>query len=221
MPAATVAISREDAISTFGENGGTAMLGKVEHALNMMRIYLVERVVRDDWGDDRVEELSQTIVTCLEKNAEEPRPETLGRDAKLGTQALRRAIRYVNANLDSKLRWHEISQAVGLNPFRFARGFKLTAGMTPHQYIIRCRLRQAMRLLVRREMSLADVALEVGCSCQSHLTTLFRKHLGTTPGAFRESAQSQPASVRLFAKPSARKPYSTRTSIEPERSRHE
>jgi AraC family transcriptional regulator len=70
--------------------------------------------------------------------------------------------------------------------------------MTPHQYIIRCRLRRAMKLLARDELTLADIALEVGCSCQSHLTTLFRKHLGTTPGAFRLSAregQRRPAQI--------------------------
>jgi len=67
--------------------------------------------------------------------------------------------------------------------------------MTPHQYVIRCRIRRAMRLLARGELTLAEIALEVGCACQSHLTTLFRKHLGTTPGAFRESASEgeQPA----------------------------
>ncbi len=48
-----------------------------------------------------------------------------------------------------------------------------------------------MRLLARDELTLADIALEVGCSCQSHLTTLFRKHLGTTPGAFRGSARKR------------------------------
>jgi len=46
-----------------------------------------------------------------------------------------------------------------------------------------------MRLLAHGELTLADIALEVGCACQSHLTTLFRKHLGTTPGALRESAR--------------------------------
>jgi AraC family transcriptional regulator len=110
---------------------------------------------------------------------------------------LRRAIRFVNANLDSKLKWDEIASVVGLDPFTFGRGFKLSTGMTPHQYIIRCRLRRAMKLLANKELTLADIALEVGCSCQSHLTTLFRKHLGTTPGAFRVAAQEGQRRPRL------------------------
>ena len=67
---------------------------------------------------------------------------------------MQRAIRFVNDNLDSKLRWDEIATAVGLDPFTFGRGFKLTTGMTPHQYIIRCRLRRAIRLLARDELTL-------------------------------------------------------------------
>ena len=167
------------------------MLTKVEHALGMMRIYLVECATQNDWGDHRADELARTIAACLRQTTDEAGQKPPERDPRLARDALRRAIRFVNDNLDSKLKWGEIATAVGLDPFTFGRGFKLATGMTPHQYIIRCRLRRAMRLLVREELPLADIALEVGCSCQSHLTTLFRKHLGTTPGAFRVSIRER------------------------------
>jgi len=173
-------------------------LSKLEHALGMMRIYLVECATQNDWGDHRADELAQTIAACLRQTKEAPQQETLERDPKLSRDALRRAVRFVNENLDSKLKWDEIASDVGLDPFTFGRGFKLSTGMTPHQYIIRCRLRRAMKLLTRDELTLADIALEVGCSCQSHLTTLFRKHLGTTPGAFRVSARERQRRVPHF-----------------------
>jgi transcriptional regulator GlxA family with amidase domain len=176
-------------------------LSKVEHALGMMRIYLVECATQNDWGDHRADELAQTIAACLRQTKEAPQQETLERDPRLSRDVLRRAIRFVNDNLDSKLKWDEIASDVGLDPFTFGRGFKLSTGMTPHQYIIRCRLRRAMKLLAREELTLADIALEVGCSCQSHLTTLFRKHLGTTPGAFRVSARERQRRVPDFAVP--------------------
>jgi AraC family transcriptional regulator len=164
-------------------------LNKVEHALGMMRIYLVECAAQNEWGDHRSEELARTIAACIRQTTDEGGQKAPQRDPRLERDVLRRAIRFVNDNLDSKLKWDDIAMAVGLDPFTFGRGFKLATGMTPHQYIIRCRLRRAMRLLAREELTLADIALEVGCSCQSHLTTLFRKHLGTTPGAFRLSAR--------------------------------
>ena len=179
------------------------MLTKVEHALGMMRIYLVECATQNDWGDHRADELAQTIAACLRQTKEAPQQETLERDPRLSRDVLRRAIRFVNDNLDSKLKWDEIASDVSLDPFTFGRGFKLSTGMTPHQYIIRCRLRRAMKLLAREEFTLADIALEVGCSCQSHLTTLFRKHLGTTPGAFRMSARDGRQRVPHFTRPTA------------------
>ena len=164
-------------------------LNKVEHALGMMRIYLVECAAQNEWGDHRSEELAQAIIACLRQTTDEAGQVTPERDPRLARDVLRRAIRFVNENLDTKLKWDEIATAIGMDPFTFGRGFKLATGMTPHQYIIRCRLRRAMRLLARDELTLADIALEVGVSCQSHLTNLFRKHLGTTPGAIRESAR--------------------------------
>jgi AraC-like DNA-binding protein len=80
--------------------------------------------------------------------------------------------------------------------------------MTPRQYIIRCRLRHAMKLLAKEQLALADIALEVGCACQSHLTTLFRKHLGTTPGAFRDSATGRSERVLRFTPATLRKDQS-------------
>ena len=179
------------------------MLSKVEHALGMMRIYLVECATQNDWGDHRTDELAQTIAACLRQAKVAPQQATQERDPRLSRDVLRRAIRFVNDNLDSKLKWDEIASDVGLDPFSFGRGFKLSTGMTPHQYIIRCRLRRAMKLLARDEITLADIALEVGCSCQSHLTTLFRKHLGTTPGAFRMSAREGRQHVPHFTRPTA------------------
>jgi transcriptional regulator GlxA family with amidase domain len=178
-------------------------LSRVEHALGMMRIYLVECAAQNEWGDHRADELAQTIAACIRQTTDEGGQKAPQRDPRLPRDVLRRAIRFVNDNLDSKLKWDEIAMAVGLDPFTFGRGFKLSTGMTPHQYIIRCRLRRAMRLLAREELTLADIALEVGCSCQSHLTTLFRKHLGTTPGAFRMSAREGQQRVPHFTRPTA------------------
>ena len=173
------------------------MLSSVERALGMLRVYLVESVTQNNWSDHHTDELAQTIAACLRQATEQPQHKTTPEHGpKLARDVLRRAIRFVNDNLDSKLRWDDIATACGVDPFAFGRGFKLTSGMTPHQYIIRCRLRRAMKLLAREELTLADIALDVGCSCQSHLTTLFRKHLGTTPAAFRVSARKREGNGR-------------------------
>jgi transcriptional regulator GlxA family with amidase domain len=84
-----------------------------------------------------------------------------------------------------------MAAAVGLDAFKFGRRFKQSTGMTPHRYVTRCRVRRAMKLLAQGDLGIVDIALEVGCACQSHFTSLFRKHTGTTPGVFRRVATGE------------------------------
>jgi hypothetical protein len=91
---------------------------------------------------------------------------------------LRRAIRFVNDNL-TRSSWDEIALDVGLIRSRSAVASSCPL-MTPHQYIIRCRLRR-YGSLARDEFTPPISHFEVGCSRQSHLTTLFRKHLEPRP----------------------------------------
>jgi len=162
---------------------------RIEHALSMLRTDLVQRFVHDDWNDAQVEQVARTLVACLRpgRDAVSDQPEVF--DPKLPRDVLRRSLRHVNDNLDSRLTWNEIAAAVGMNIFNFGRRFKLSTGMTPHQYVVRCRVRRAMKLLADTELSIAEIALEVGCSCQSHLTNLFRKYAGTTPSACRTATR--------------------------------
>ncbi|MDZ8222503.1 helix-turn-helix transcriptional regulator [Nostoc sp. ChiVER01] len=59
-------------------------------------------------------------------------------------------------------------------------------GLSPHQYVIQCRIEQAKFLLTSTQLPIIEIALQVGCSSQSNFTTLFRKHIGITPKAYRE-----------------------------------
>jgi transcriptional regulator GlxA family with amidase domain len=171
----------------------------IEHAIGMLRKHLMECVVREDWSEQRSQELSEITSACFRSLADEHREMRVGPRGGIPCERLRRAMRYVNDHLDSKLRWDELAATLGLGVFAFARRFKLGTGLTPHQYIIHCRLERAMKLLSQSEMRLAEIAVEVGCCCQSHLTTLFRKHLNTTPGEYRQSrARAASKSERLF-----------------------
>src|SRR4029077_10134238 len=176
---------------------------RIEHALSMLRMDLVQRFAHDDWNDAQVEQVARTLVASLRpgRDAVSDHPEMV--DPKLPRDVLRRSLRYVNDNLDSRLTWDEIGAAVEMNAFTFGRRFKLSTGMTPHQYVVRCRVRRAMKLLADTKLSIAEIAFEVGCSCQSHLTNLFRKYAGTTPRAYptatRQTRRDTPATEPLGA----------------------
>ncbi|MNL85512.1 Exoenzyme S synthesis regulatory protein ExsA [compost metagenome] len=76
-----------------------------------------------------------------------------------------------------------------MSTYHFARRFQETVGMSPHSYVLGRRIERAGALLRRRDVPLVDIALACGFSSQSHLTTVFRRCLGLTPGEYRRRAQ--------------------------------
>jgi AraC family transcriptional regulator len=77
----------------------------------------------------------------------------------------------------------------GLSPFHFLRVFSKVLGVTPHQYLVRSRLRRAARLLADDERSITDVAMEVGFADLSNFVRTFRRAAGISPGRFAKRAR--------------------------------
>jgi AraC family transcriptional regulator len=113
-------------------------------------------------------------------------PRAIQRGA-LSEPQLRRAIEFIEANLENNPTLPDLAAAVGMRPVRFARQFRSATGFAPHQYLIRTRVDRAKRLLVTTRDPIAAIALECGFCHQEHLTRAFRKHCGTTPAAYRVS----------------------------------
>ena len=72
----------------------------------------------------------------------------------------------------------------GLSPFHFLRLFKRVVGVTPHQYLLRVRLRRAAKLLAQGGMAATEVALECGFADLSNFIRTFRRAAGVPPARF-------------------------------------
>ena len=77
----------------------------------------------------------------------------------------------------------------GLSPFHFLRVFSAVLGVTPHQYLVRCRLRNAARLLADGGRSITDVAFDVGFGDLSNFVRTFGRAAGVSPRAFARAAR--------------------------------
>jgi AraC-like DNA-binding protein len=73
----------------------------------------------------------------------------------------------------------------GLSPFHFLRLFARALGVTPHQYLVRCRLRHAARLLADDGRSISDIAYDVGFADLSNFVRTFHRAAGMSPRRFR------------------------------------
>lgn len=101
--------------------------------------------------------------------------------------SLQRAIAYINENLVNELSLKAIAVVAQMSPFYFARIFKQSTGLTPNQYVTNRRMERAKQILLEQDLSVIDVAQEVGIQSQSHFNKVFREYTGVTPKAYRNN----------------------------------
>lgn len=133
------------------------------------------------------ESLFNTLCIHLVRHYSSSGQKVLADAESLHQDKLRCAINYINDNIEKDLTLAEIATSVGMSPYHFARAFKQATGLPPHQYLIQCRIEKAKSLLSQTNLAIAEIAYRVGFASQSHFTTLFRKHTGTTPKAYRDN----------------------------------
>jgi len=76
-----------------------------------------------------------------------------------------------------------LARTVHGSPFHLTRTFREVLGVPLHQYLLRLRLTLALQRIDQGERTLSTLALDLGFSSHSHLTTAFRRHFGVTPSA--------------------------------------
>ncbi|MDP9139435.1 MAG: AraC family transcriptional regulator [Pseudomonadota bacterium] len=91
----------------------------------------------------------------------------------------------------------------GLSPFHFLRVFRRVTGVTPHQYLLRIRMRRAARLLTEQERPVTDVAYEAGFADLSNFVRTFHRAAGLSPSAFRACAHGKRNFLQVGRDPAA------------------
>lgn len=91
----------------------------------------------------------------------------------------------IEASLDSEVSMEALSEACGVSRAHFARAFRRTMGLPPHQWLLSRRVERAKELLRRDDFSISLVADICGFADQSHLSRVFRKFAGVSPSAWR------------------------------------
>ena len=103
----------------------------------------------------------------------------------LTTHRFAAVVGYIKEHLADSLTIDKLSALACMSKATFFRVFKREFGITPVEFIIRERLGEAKRLLRHPLASVAEVCLRAGFNNVSYFQSLFKKHEGITPGAYK------------------------------------
>jgi AraC-like DNA-binding protein len=97
------------------------------------------------------------------------------------------ALRYIEARFSEPLALGQLASAVKMSAFHFLRAFRQVTGLTPHQYLLRARLREAAVRLATRPERILDIALGSGFGDLSNFNHAFRSEFGVSPRVYRRA----------------------------------
>lgn len=98
---------------------------------------------------------------------------------------MERVASYVREHLEAPIAVADLARLVGRSESCFSRLFREAAGVTPHQFVIRERVRRAAALIGEENgLALSEIAVRCGFADQAHLTRAFKREVGMTPAAY-------------------------------------
>jgi AraC family transcriptional regulator len=112
-------------------------------------------------------------------------PEGRSNYGGLAPWQMRRVVEVVEANPGANHTISMLAQGCDLSSSHFARAFKETTGLAPHQWLTRQRIEHARRLLAQTSMELSEIALACGFVDQSHFSRVFARQEKRSPGRWR------------------------------------
>jgi AraC-like DNA-binding protein len=140
---------------------------------------------RSDIGLDEVGQLfASRFVEVVSGRPREPAV-TKARDRR---RAVETAL-WIDAHSHLQVDLEDAAAQADISPFHFLRLFSGVLGVTPHQYLVRSRLRHAARLLADDAGSITDIAYDVGFGDLSNFVRTFHRAAKVSPRKFREASR--------------------------------
>lgn len=103
--------------------------------------------------------------------------------------SINRTVAYIRKNVGKKMSLQELAKLSGLSVYYFSHLFKELTGQSPTEFVIHSRIDQAKILLVNTNLSIAEIAQQVGYPNSGNLITLFTQRVGCSPSQFRKDTR--------------------------------
>jgi AraC family transcriptional regulator len=134
-----------------------------------------------------VDQIGLSVLAHFAETYGGMRPQEKAAGGGLAPWQERRAKEIMRARLASNLTIADVAAECKLTPSHFARSFRRSTGVAPHEFLSQLRIDEAKRLMLSTKLPLADIALICGFGDQSYFTRVFSRNVGASPGAWRRA----------------------------------
>ncbi|MBW4694249.1 MAG: AraC family transcriptional regulator [Lyngbya sp. HA4199-MV5] len=131
------------------------------------------------------ESLVTGLIIHLLKQYSVWQPQSFSEHKSLSQSQSQTVLDYLLTHLDQDIALPDVAAVLNLSQYHFCRLFKQSTGITPYQYLTRCRIDHAKQLLRTTRLTITEIAFAVGLTNHSSFTRLFRQYVGMTPKKFR------------------------------------
>lgn len=134
-----------------------------------------------------IDQIGLSLVAHFAQTYGGMRPRDRASGGGLAPWQERRAKDIMRTRLASNLTIADVAAECKLTPSHFARSFRRSTGVAPHEFLSQLRIDEAKRMMLSTRLPLADVALICGFGDQSYFTRVFSRSVGASPGAWRKA----------------------------------
>ena len=133
--------------------------------------------------------LKELVIRLLE--VESRQHHLLDPEGRATSQPITAAVAYILTHLDERLTIEDLSKMAYMSKSSFFRAFRNEMGISPIDFINGERIKLAVCLLKRKELSIRQIALRCGFNSASYFTRMFKKHYGVSPVSFLEKKSTR------------------------------
>ena len=162
-------------------------LGSSDPLIRALAFSLLEEMESGDLHHAYVDEIVRLLLLrmlCLHSDV--TLSESVAR-LSLAPFRLRRALEFIEANLNQPVGVADIAAASGISPYHFSRAFRHATGLPPYAYLLERRVAHSKNLLRDGNLTLRMIAEESGFSSLSQFSRMFRHCCGSTPTHYRNN----------------------------------
>jgi AraC-like DNA-binding protein len=146
---------------------------------------------REDVFTSAAEAWEEIVLELASRAAELANASKSNGESSLAAEArVTRVVRMIEAGGGSGHNLLSLAQEAKLSRYHFLRVFEHLTGLTPHQYVLRTRLRNAATRLMLRPTPILEIALDCGFGDVSNFNHAFRAEFGVKPSNYRKLRRS-------------------------------